>query len=50
MVGRLKGLFFALRTIKCLCQKNTQILANVKKVVLEDLNESRLKKARAGKC
>lgn len=46
MVGGLKGLFFALKSIKCLCQKNTYLVANVKKVPLEDVNVNRLKKAR----
>ena len=45
MVGRLKGLFFALKNIKCLCQNNTQLIANVKEVLLEDVNVNRLKKA-----
>ena len=47
MVGRLKSLFFALKNIKCLCQKNTQLVANVKKVAMEDVNVNRFKKARA---
>ena len=47
MVGRLKGLFFALKSIKCLYQKNTQLIANIKKVALGDVNVSRLKKALA---
>ena len=41
----MKGLFFVLKSIKCLCQKNTQLVANVKKVALEDVNC--LKKAHA---
>ena len=47
MVGRLNGLFFALKSIKCLCQKNTQLVANVKKVALENVNFNHLKKASA---
>ena len=43
----MKGLFFALKSIKFLCQKNTQLVANVKKVALEDVNVNCLKKAHA---
>ena len=45
MVGRLKGMFFALKSIKCLCQKNTQLVANVKEVALEHVYVNHLKKA-----
>ena len=45
----LKAEEFALgpQKYQVLCQKNTQLVANIKKVALEDVTVNRLKKARA---